>query len=250
MVGGVCAGLADRFDMDIIVPRILAVLIALVTFGLGAIAYVVLWARLPERPLELASDPFEVLPDYTDIDGQGAIAGVGPNGLDLAGAPQRSTAFLVARVATAVCLAVLFLVVAAMVPPFIPGTDGWQLWPVAFLIGGVFLAIVPIPSEREMAWHVLGIVITSFSAMALPMSLDLVSWHTIPFAFKTLWFLVAAGAVMLVVGFIKNDTAFMIGGAVCVAAFCLFSLVFLSIPGGTTNLILVVPQGSLRIVPF
>ena len=234
LVGGVCAGMADSFDVDVIVPRILAVLITLVTFGIGAIIYVVLWARLPERSLQSASDPYDVQPGLSNIDEQGSAAARRgfPSFARPSDGERNSTVSLVVRVAVAVCLAVVFLIIAAMVPPFIPGTQAWQLWPVAFLLVGVFLVIIPIHSRHEMVWHTIGIVVTALAAMALPMSLDLFSWHTVPAAFRALWFLVVAGAIMLIVGIVKSDTAFMVGGAVCIAAFCLFTLLFLSIPGG------------------
>ena len=250
MVGGVCAGMADSFDVDIIVPRILAVLITLVTFGLGAIGYLVLWAKLPERQRQAVRDPYDVEPDFADMDAQGAAAARRgfPFFGRFTGDPQRSTTSLVVRVAVAVSLAVLFLVVAAMVPPFIPGTQPWQLWPVAFLVVGVFLVIIPIRSEHEMAWHVIGIVVTALAAMALPMSLDLVSWHTVPTAFRALWFLIVVGTIMLIVGVVKGDTALMVGGAVCFAAFCLFTLLFLSVPGKSTTLVLVTSQGVSQVL--
>ena len=250
MVGGVCAGLADSFDVDVIVPRILAILITLVTFGVGAIVYLVLWVRLPERTLHSALDPYEIQPDYASVpDGAGSAARGGPPlfGRQV-GERQSSTVSLVARVAVAVCLAVLFLIIAAMVPPFMPGTQAWQLWPVALLVVGVFLVIVPIRSNCEMAFHVVGIVVTSLAAMFLPMSLDLVSWHTVPMAFRALWFMVVAGVIMLAIGIFRSDTALMVGGAVCIAAFCLFTLLFLSIPGNAPILVVITEQGPFAVI--
>ena len=63
-MAGVCAGLADYFDVDHIVVRILAVLIAIVTLGLGVIAYVVLWIVLPAPPDYEA--PFDVEPEQAE----------------------------------------------------------------------------------------------------------------------------------------------------------------------------------------
>ena len=250
LVGGVCAGLAECYDVDIVVPRILAVLIVLVTFGLGTFAYLILWIRLPERAAQPASDPYDVRPDYVGSDTHGALAAsLGALSAQAsADGPRRSTTSLVARVAAAVLLAVLFLVVAAMVPPLLPGSEWWQFWPVALLVAGVFLVIIPIRSDHEMAWHVIGIVITSFAAMALPMSLDIVSWNSVPHAFGALWFLIVAGGVMLVIGVVRNEVSFMIGGAVCVALFCLFTLLFLSLPGNSTTFVIIVPENSLRFI--
>ena len=250
MVGGVCAGLADSYDVDIIVPRILAVLITLTTFGLGAIAYLVLWVRLPVHERRTAADPFDIEPDLIGGDARESTAT--RRGFPLfgrsSGYAQRSPVSLVVRVALGVSLAVLFLIVAAMVPPFIPGTQAWQLWPVVFLAIGVFMVIIPTRSEHEMLWHVIGIVVTSLAAMALPMSLDLVSWHTVPTAFRALWFLIVIGAIMLIVGIAKSDTALMVGGAVCIAAFCLITLLFLAIPGGSPALFIITSQGLIQVV--
>ena len=49
-IGGVCAGLAEHFELDVIVTRILAILISASTLGLGVIAYIVLWVALPPEP--------------------------------------------------------------------------------------------------------------------------------------------------------------------------------------------------------
>ncbi len=48
MLAGVCAGLAEYFDID---PTIVRLLFALFTFGYGAgvFAYIVMWIIIPER---------------------------------------------------------------------------------------------------------------------------------------------------------------------------------------------------------
>lgn len=46
-LGGVCAGLANYFGVDMIIPRILF-LIALFGFGSGLLLYIILWAVIPE----------------------------------------------------------------------------------------------------------------------------------------------------------------------------------------------------------
>lgn len=47
LVGGVCAGIANRYEYDIIGVRLVAVLLAVVTAGLGGLAYVAAWRLLP-----------------------------------------------------------------------------------------------------------------------------------------------------------------------------------------------------------
>lgn len=48
---GVCAGLADRFELNLTGVRILAALLILCTFWAALIAYVIAGLVLPDRPL-------------------------------------------------------------------------------------------------------------------------------------------------------------------------------------------------------
>ena len=66
MLGGVCAGVAARYEYDITGVRLLTVALAVVTAGLGGVAYVALWLFLPSTAgadgatvatVAMASDP-------------------------------------------------------------------------------------------------------------------------------------------------------------------------------------------------
>jgi phage shock protein PspC (stress-responsive transcriptional regulator) len=48
MLGGVCGGIADYFDIDVNIVRAGAVLTALVTGGTAVLLYLALWMLLPE----------------------------------------------------------------------------------------------------------------------------------------------------------------------------------------------------------
>ena len=48
IIGGVCAGIADYFNIDPVIIRIIFV-IALITEGLGLMVYIVLWIVLPSE---------------------------------------------------------------------------------------------------------------------------------------------------------------------------------------------------------
>lgn len=59
MIGGVCSGLADYFDMDVTIVRLLFAF-AFFTWGAGLITYIVLWIVLPRKtfgPFTTPSDP-------------------------------------------------------------------------------------------------------------------------------------------------------------------------------------------------
>lgn len=49
-IGGVCGGLGEYFNKDPVLFRILFVVLALLSFGLGIIAYLVMWLIIPSKP--------------------------------------------------------------------------------------------------------------------------------------------------------------------------------------------------------
>ena len=49
VIAGVCAGLADRFDLNLTGVRWATALVSLVLTGIPVIVYLVLWAVLKER---------------------------------------------------------------------------------------------------------------------------------------------------------------------------------------------------------
>lgn len=50
MIGGVCGGLAEYFDMDPTVVRVLYVIISLISAGFpGLLIYVLMWIIIPPK---------------------------------------------------------------------------------------------------------------------------------------------------------------------------------------------------------
>lgn len=49
MVAGVCAGLADYFGMDVTLVRVIVAVVAVITGGVGVLAYLAAWAIIPEE---------------------------------------------------------------------------------------------------------------------------------------------------------------------------------------------------------
>lgn len=64
-VGGVCAGLAEYFNIDISIVRVLFVL-AVCLKGVGVLPYIILWIVLPKRPFNYTNPNFKpgVTPGY------------------------------------------------------------------------------------------------------------------------------------------------------------------------------------------
>ncbi|SYZ74279.1 conserved hypothetical protein [Candidatus Zixiibacteriota bacterium] len=57
-IAGVCGGLADYFDVDPTLIRIIFLLMIL-AHGVGLIAYIVAWIAMPRKPFEFAAEPSE-----------------------------------------------------------------------------------------------------------------------------------------------------------------------------------------------
>ena len=47
MVAGICAGAADYFGWDVTLVRVIVAIVAVITGGTGALAYLVAWAITP-----------------------------------------------------------------------------------------------------------------------------------------------------------------------------------------------------------
>jgi phage shock protein C len=63
-VAGVCAGLAEHFDLDVTLVRVVWVVLTLVPPAPMLLAYVVLWIVMPEEPETQAVTPVVVsVPD-------------------------------------------------------------------------------------------------------------------------------------------------------------------------------------------
>lgn len=49
-IAGLCGGLAEYFDVDSTIVRLIYVLLTLLSFGLGIIFYIVAWLIVPRNP--------------------------------------------------------------------------------------------------------------------------------------------------------------------------------------------------------
>jgi phage shock protein C len=49
MAGGVCAGVAEYFGLDVTLVRVIVAVIAVITGGAGVLAYLAAWAIIPEE---------------------------------------------------------------------------------------------------------------------------------------------------------------------------------------------------------
>ena len=72
-IGGVCAGLAEYFNIDATIVRIIAILLIFAD-GVGFIGYIIAWIVVPRRPIDTAMEvtqPETVSQGKTRDDGDG-----------------------------------------------------------------------------------------------------------------------------------------------------------------------------------
>lgn len=55
-IGGVCGGLGEYFDKDSTLFRILFVVMTLFSFGIGIVAYLLMWLIIPKKQNCLPND--------------------------------------------------------------------------------------------------------------------------------------------------------------------------------------------------
>ena len=56
-LAGVCQGLANQYGWDVTLTRVIAVLLAVLVFPIGEVAYVLFWVMVPEEPRTCPSGP-------------------------------------------------------------------------------------------------------------------------------------------------------------------------------------------------
>ena len=56
LLGGVCAGIGNSFDVDPVLVRILWVALTVISVGIGVIVYIAAWILMPEEVEEKSAD--------------------------------------------------------------------------------------------------------------------------------------------------------------------------------------------------
>ncbi len=169
-IAGVCAGLAEYFNIDVAIVRVVFVL-ALIFHGGGFLIYVIFWIVLPKKPLYI--DPtvdYRVPPPpgspQADASGSfgpnpypgnpyGSTFGTGPGS---SGGPFQGQPFPVQPRNSTSLVAIVFGVVLIIVGgsillddfDILPDWNIERLWPIILIVVGCALMI---SGERKKPWE-------------------------------------------------------------------------------------------------
>lgn len=159
MLGGVCAGIADYFELDPTVVRLLAVLAAALSGGGAIIAYLIFWVVVPEEPQSpsegghaMAADP----PPTPAADRQPPPPPAQPVDESSRSVPPPAPPLATptpsspppppparSRGPVWFGLALVFVGVVLLVQMFVPQVRLWQFWPLVLIVWGVVMIFRP-----------------------------------------------------------------------------------------------------------
>jgi phage shock protein C len=154
ILGGVAGGVADYFDMDPSIVRVVWAVLALVTGGIFLVLYIVMWIIVPEGPS--AATVARVA--TTDPAQAPAEPGGEPPATDPSGAVQSTDwethqqRLRRGRSNGAVIFGVILIGLGVwfLVDQYLPAINTDLLWPVALVVLGVVLLVIALrrPSSQ------------------------------------------------------------------------------------------------------
>ncbi len=136
VIAGVAGGLAEYFDVDVVIFRLLFVLL-LVFGGGGLLAYIIMWIVVPAEPVPLNYNSSSSTTQSGET-GQDTSAGNDPS------EPQATYAATTKKSGTSNASLVAGIILIAMgilflVNRMIPWVNLGNFWPVLLIIGGFFI---------------------------------------------------------------------------------------------------------------
>jgi phage shock protein C len=133
-IGGVAGGLADYFDIDSLLVRLIFVILALAGGG-GVLIYIILWIVTPERPFELnqTQNSSTMENQHSSYEDQKPPVEAQPQKPVQPGQKQRGN--LIGGLVL-ITLGILFLA-----DEFIPNINFGDLWPIILIVIGGGLLI-------------------------------------------------------------------------------------------------------------
>lgn len=143
MLAGVAGGVAELFDIDPSIIRIVWALVAILTGGVGLLVYIVMAIVVPERPTDLGPR----------VHPAGAAPGGGtpPSSAGVSTAPGRQRRDPADRARAAFVIGAVLVVVGVLflIRELIPALDLGLWWPIAAIGLGILLIVMAVAPRRS-----------------------------------------------------------------------------------------------------
>jgi phage shock protein C len=147
-IGGVCAGLAEYFGIDISIVR-LVFLLTLIFKGGGLLIYIILWIVLPKKPFQVAP-PFGQAPNkpYNDPHVDYTVPPLNPISTDpqFVNYPKKTSTGSIIAGAILIMIGAFFILDDLNI---IPDWDMEHLWPIILIAVGV---VVLFAGSKKQPW--------------------------------------------------------------------------------------------------
>lgn len=159
-IAGVCAGLAEYFNVDVAIVRVIFVL-ALIFHGGGLLIYIIFWIVLPKKPLYIDPNVDYRVPPQNPMDSGSQFTGTSytntNTGTSFSNQAFPNQPYQAPRNSTSL-VAIVFGVVLIMIGGSIllndfdifPDWDFERLWPVILIVVG---CAIMISGERKKPWE-------------------------------------------------------------------------------------------------
>ena len=149
-------------------------------------------------------------------------------------------------VAVSVASLALCIVLASVLGTCVDGVETGECWPLMLSILGILRLVIPsVPGKRAFAF-VAGIALFFSGAALFLMATDILTWESLAYMVRDLWFLLALVAFMFAYGAVSGSHRWVAAAGVCLAAFFVVGLAWYAVPGDTASLVLSVPGGFVR----
>ena len=148
MIAGVCGGIADYFEVDSTLVRLIAVLLLVVGNGVTFIVYIIMAIVVPEEPLGVMAAPpvpsrSQPQAPYTESSQAAEPTPQPPVTPTTPWVPPVSETKHHRRGGIGVGFFLIALGVAFLAAQFIPGIAWWNLWPLVIVAAGIVQCFTP-----------------------------------------------------------------------------------------------------------
>jgi len=139
VIGGVCSGLANYFDIDAVLVRLLFI-IAFLAFSTGFWIYLIMWIVIPAGRTVLKQADYVVTPngDAVEVEAE-TVPQEGPQGEKKDPDPNKKSGFIAG-------LILIGIGALGLLHRFVPEFNWRTAWPILLIVLGIFLLL---PSKQK-----------------------------------------------------------------------------------------------------